>query len=51
MTDQDPTTAITEDQPAEVVTGAVTDGTQVIAHDGYDVQAFGEAVNAFPRLD
>jgi uncharacterized protein with von Willebrand factor type A (vWA) domain len=51
MTNQDPTIAITEDASAEVVTGAVTDGTQVIAHDGYDVQAFGEAVNAFPRLD
>lgn len=51
MNDQDPTTAITPDVPAEIVTGAVTDGTQVIAHDGYDVQAFDEAVEAFSRLD
>jgi uncharacterized protein with von Willebrand factor type A (vWA) domain len=33
-----------------VATGAITDGSQVIAHDGFDVQAFAETVNAFPKL-
>jgi uncharacterized protein with von Willebrand factor type A (vWA) domain len=50
MTDQDSTTAISIDEPGQIVTGAITDGRQVIAHDGYDVQAFDEAVEAFSRL-
>lgn len=33
-----------------IATGAITDGSQVIAHDGYDVQAFAETVTAFPKL-
>ena len=33
-----------------IATGAITDGSQVIAHDGWDVQAFAETVAAFPKL-
>ena len=51
MADQDPTIADRPEELIEIVTGAITDGTQVIAHDGFDVQAFDEAVEVFSRLD
>lgn len=41
--------SITEDEPP-ITTRAITDGSQVIAHDGYDVQEFAETVTTFPKL-
>lgn len=39
-----------EAESLAVATGAITNGSQVIAHDGFDVQAFAETVTAFPKL-
>lgn len=50
MTDQDQILYAGHDQPEEIATGGITNGTQVIAHDGYDVQAFDESAASFPRL-
>lgn len=50
MADQDQIKAAVRVEPDEIVTGAIAGGTQVIAHDGYDVQAFDEAATGFPRL-
>jgi uncharacterized protein with von Willebrand factor type A (vWA) domain len=33
-----------------ITTSPITDGSQVIAHDGYDVQDFAETVTCFPKL-
>lgn len=33
-----------------VATGAITDGSQVLAHDGYDVETFEQAVGEYTRL-
>jgi uncharacterized protein with von Willebrand factor type A (vWA) domain len=41
---------INEEEWARIATGPISDGTQVIAHDGYDVEAFEEAVETFTRL-
>src|SRR5690349_21272359 len=35
---------------SEVATGAITDGSQVIAHDGYDVETFDLTVGEYARL-
>lgn len=44
-------TSITDESvTVPIATGAITDGSQVIAHDGWDVQAFAETVTAFPKL-
>lgn len=40
---------ITTLNPATVAT-AITDGSQVMAHDGYDVQEFSDTVSSFPKL-
>ncbi|HEY7184464.1 MAG TPA: hypothetical protein VIC84_23710, partial [Blastocatellia bacterium] len=32
------------------VAGAITDGSQAIAHDGFDVETFGQAVDDYARL-
>ena len=47
------TSTIIADESVEesIATGAITDGSQVIAHDGWDVQAFAETVTAFPKLN
>lgn len=50
MEDQDQIATAGQVEPDEIVTGAIAGGTQVIAHDGYDVQAFDEASASFPRL-
>lgn len=50
MEDQDRIATAGQVEPDEIVTGAIAGGTQVIAHDGYDVQAFDEAAASFPRL-
>ena len=33
-----------------VAVGAIADGSQVIAHDGYDVQVWREALKSYKRL-
>lgn len=44
-------TIMADESVAEpIATGAIADGSQVIAHDGWDVQAFTETVAAFPKL-
>ena len=42
------TTSRTEE--SAIAISAIMDGSQVIAHDGYDVQAFAETMNTFPKL-
>jgi uncharacterized protein with von Willebrand factor type A (vWA) domain len=34
----------------EIVAGAITDGSQAIAHDGFDVESFGQAADDYARL-
>src|SRR5262245_39483499 len=35
---------------AEIVAGAITDGSQAIAHDGFDVETFAQAADDYSRL-
>ncbi len=41
---------ITETEESEVVAGAITNGSQVIAHDGFDVETFEQAAEDYARL-
>lgn len=50
MTDQEQITTDDRATPEEIATGAISDGTQVLAHDGFDVTAFDEALTVLPRL-
>lgn len=50
MADQDQINHAGGTDTDEITTGSITDGTQVIAHDGFDVAAFSEASSSFPRL-
>src|SRR5215475_12313986 len=37
-------------QEPEIVAGVITDGSQVIAHDGFDVETFEQAADDYARL-
>lgn len=50
MSEQTSSFVADEADTLPVETGAITDGSQVIAHDGFDVQAFAETITAFPKL-
>jgi uncharacterized protein with von Willebrand factor type A (vWA) domain len=39
-----------ETEEPEIVAGAITDGSQVIAHDGFDVETFEQAADDYARL-
>jgi uncharacterized protein with von Willebrand factor type A (vWA) domain len=41
---------ISEAEEPEIVAGAITDGSQVIAHDGFDVETFEQASDDYARL-
>jgi uncharacterized protein with von Willebrand factor type A (vWA) domain len=41
---------IAEDEAPEIVFGAITDGSQAIAHDGYDVENFERAAGDYTRM-
>jgi len=34
---------------AEIIAGAITDGSQAIAHDGFDVETFEQAADDYAR--
>ncbi len=46
---QEPELAAEIEEP-EIVAGAITDGSQAIAHDGFDVETFGQAAGDYARL-
>jgi hypothetical protein len=41
---------VTEMEDLEIVAGAITNGSQAIAHDGFDVETFGQAADDYARL-
>jgi uncharacterized protein with von Willebrand factor type A (vWA) domain len=41
---------VTEIEEPELVAGAITDGSQAIAHDGFDVETFEQATDDYARL-
>jgi uncharacterized protein with von Willebrand factor type A (vWA) domain len=41
---------VAEMEDVEIIAGAITDGSQVIAHDGFDVETFEQAVDDYARL-
>jgi hypothetical protein len=41
---------VAEMENGEIVAGAITDGSQVIAHDGFDVETFEQASDDYARL-
>jgi hypothetical protein len=41
---------VAEMEEPEIVAGAITDGSQAIAHDGFDVETFGQAADDYARL-
>jgi uncharacterized protein with von Willebrand factor type A (vWA) domain len=42
--------AAATDAPDTISPGAITDGSQVIDHDGYDLQVYAQAIDAYGRL-
>jgi hypothetical protein len=42
---------VAETEEPEIVAGAITDGSQAIAHDGFDVETFGQAAGDYARLN
>jgi hypothetical protein len=46
---QEPELVAEIEQP-EIVAGAITDGSQAIAHDGFDVETFEQAAGDYARL-
>jgi hypothetical protein len=41
---------VAEMEEPEIIAGAIADGSQVIAHDGFDVETFEQAVDDYARL-
>src|SRR5262245_65510376 len=41
---------VAEMEDGEIVAGAITDGSQAIAHDGFDVETFEQAADDYARL-
>jgi hypothetical protein len=41
---------VAEMEDVEMVAGAITDGSQAIAHDGFDVETFEQAADDYARL-
>jgi uncharacterized protein with von Willebrand factor type A (vWA) domain len=41
---------VAEIEDVEIVAGAITDGSQAIAHDGFDVETFNQAADDYARL-
>jgi hypothetical protein len=41
---------VAETEEPEIVAGAITDGSQAIAHDGFDVETFEQAAGDYARL-
>src|SRR5262245_15511382 len=41
---------VTEREEMEIVAGAITDSSQTIAHDGFDVETFEQAADDYARL-
>ena len=42
--------SVAETEEPEIVAGTITDGSQAIAHDGFDVETFEQAVDDYARL-